>query len=389
MRILRVIPSMNPKGGGPCQGIRNAVPEMQKINVSNDVVCFDDINDAFIAKDSFTIYALGKSKSPWSYNNKLIPWLQKNASKYDIIIIHGLWLYHSYATIKFILNYRKSTEKSPKVYVMPHGMLDPYFQQSKERKLKAWRNSIYWKLVENKVINSADGILFTCEEELILARTTFPNYKPKKEINVGYGVQTPPTYKESMKNTFMATVPQWNHKPFILFLSRIHHKKGVDLLIKAYLKLEKELENLPQLIIAGPVDHPYGKEMQNLASSSKNILFTGMLSGEAKWGAFYESEVFALPSHQENFGIAVVEALASSTPVLISNKVNIWREIKEGNAGIISEDNLHDTILMLKNWLSNSIMEKEQMNKNAYSVFDNKFTITKAVLQFTTKLKNA
>ena len=388
MRILRVIPSMNPKGGGPCQGIRNAVPEMKKLGIQNDVVCFDEENDTFLEKDPFTVFTLGKSKTPWAYQKKLIPWLQQNAQNYDAIIVHGIWLYHSFASIKAISNYRKKNVSSPKIYVMPHGMLDPYFQQSKERKFKAYRNNILWSLIENKVINSADGILFTCEEELLLARTTFPNYKPKKEINVGYGIQAPPMYQESMKNTFMATVPQWNQKPFILFLSRIHHKKGVDLLIKAYQKLEKESGHLPQLIIAGPVDHPYGKEMQKLASTSKNILFTGMLSGEAKWGAFYESEVFALPSHQENFGIAVVEALACSIPVLISNKVNIWREIEKENAGIVRKDSFDGATQMLKDYMSKSSDERHLIKENAFKTYQKYFTIKQAARQFIKAINN-
>ena len=382
MKILRIIPSMDPKRGGPCQGIRNAVPTLSKLGVETEVVCFNKVDSDFIKKDPFQIHTLGKPTNAWGYNKKFIPWLIANFIKFDVVIIHGLWLYHSQASIKAMLTFRKTNKSSPKIYVMPHGMLDPYFQTAKDRKIKALRNTIYWKLFENKVINQADGILFTCEEELLLARTTFPNYRPKKEINVGYGIQPPPAFNEDMKKAFASKVHQWNGKPFLLFLSRIHPKKGVDMLISAYKRLEQELDDLPQLIIAGPNDHTYGIEMKKLAHSSSNILFTGMLSGDAKWGAFYESEAFVLPSHQENFGIAVVEALACNTPVLISNKVNIWREIEKGKGGIITNDTQKDTYQFIKQWITLTKEQKEDMALKAYKVYDCHFTIQKAALQY-------
>ena len=382
MNILQVVPGMDPKGGGVCQGIRNTLPEFTKHGIHNEVVCFDDSNAPFIAKDPFKIHGLGKANNPWGYNKKFIPWMLDNFERFDVVIVHGLWLYQSQAAIKAMLTYRKTNGLKPKVYVMPHGMLDPYFQNANDRKLKALRNTIYWKLFENKVVNQADGILFTCEEELLLARTTFPNYKPKKEINVGYGIQPPPVFHENMKIAFESKVPQWNGKPFLLFLSRIHPKKGVDMLITAYLKLEKELDELPQLIIAGPNEHAYAKEMQNMAKPSKNILFAGMLNGDAKWGAFYESEVFILPSHQENFGIAVVEALACKTPVLISNKVNIWREIEKGKGGIVKNDSEDDTYQLLKQWFLLNRKEKSQMILNAENVYQSHFTIATAASQY-------
>jgi len=186
-----------------------------------------------------------------------------------------------------------------------------------------------------------------------------------------------------MREVFAKRVSQWNGKPHLLFLSRIHPKKGVDLLIKAYLKLEQELEHLPQLVIAGPgLEESYGIAMQELATASKNILFPGMLKDDAKWGAFYESEVFVLPSHQENFGIAVVEALACSKPVLISNKVNIWREIETEKGGIVEPDTANDTYNLLKEWLTYSASQKLEMSNNAFHVYENYFTVAKAAEQF-------
>ncbi|WP_373518652.1 glycosyltransferase [Pricia sp.] len=374
---------MNPVQGGPCQGIRNSIPALLKLGIENEVVSFDDPMADYLGQDPFTIHALGKSKTPWGYNKKLIPWLLSHFNEYDVVIVHALWLYHSHAAVKAILAHRKSNTTSPKVYIMPHGMLDPYFQKAASRRLKAVRNEIYWKLFENKVINRSDGILFTCKEELLLARTTFPNYRPKQEINVGYGIQPPPAFQPAMQQAFAEKVPSWNGEPPILFLSRIHPKKGVDMLIKAYIKVEEEQENIPQLIIAGPgLEKDFGKEMLVLASESQNILFPGMLSGDAKWGAFYKSEAFILPSHQENFGIAVVEALACKTPVLISDKVNIWREIKAGGGGIVQTDTAEAIYTLFKEWLGLKEEKKQAYGQYAESVYKKYYTIEQAAKQF-------
>jgi glycosyltransferase involved in cell wall biosynthesis len=379
---------MNPKGGGPCQGIRNSIPEMKKLGVENEVVCFDAPDADYLGKDGFVIHTLGEAKNAWAYNKNLNPFLLENFHRFDVVIVHGLWLYHSYAAVKAWKKYKKANRTFPKLYVMPHGMLDPYFQKDRSRKLKAIRNWFYWKLIEKNVINDADGVLFTCEEELRLAREPFKPYKPKQELNVSYGIQPPPLScgeGQGLTAAFSQKVPAWNGKPFILFLSRIHGKKGVDLLIKAYLNLP-DLKELPQLIIAGPLESDYAREMQQLATSPSpvergtggEVIFAGMLSGDAKWGAFYNCECFILPSHQENFGIAIVEAMACKKPVLISNKVNIWREIAENNGGFVENDTEEGTHRLLKKYLSLPPEKKQAMQENAFLAYQKYFSIEKS-----------
>lgn len=370
---------MNPKQGGPAQGIRNSIPEMCKFGVENNVVCLDNSDADYLGSDSFKIYALGNSGNVWSYSRDLIPWLIENFSKYDVVIIHGLWQYPSFAAVRAIDKFKKNHGIGPKIYLMPHGMLDPYFQKAKGRKFKAIRNWLYWKLIENNVVSKVDGILFTCEGELQLAKKAFKPYFPKKELNVGYGIATPPLYNETMMGDLVEKLPLWNGKPFMLFLGRVHEKKGVELVINSYLKLEASSINMPQLIIAGPgLESDYGKRMIDIAKGCKDILFPGMLSGNAKWGAFYKSECFVLPSHQENFGISIVESMACGKGVLITDKVNIWHEILNGKAGLVSNDTESDVFLMLKKWVHFSDNEKLEIGRNAYNTYKRFFSIEKA-----------
>ena len=398
MQVLRIIASMDPASGGPCQGIRNIIPELEREGIHNEVVSLDDPLSTFIGGDPFNIVALGPAKGPWNYSEKLVPWLLDNLHRFDVVIVHGLWLYHGYAVKKSLSLIKKKAvnfNSLPRLFVMPHGMLDPYFQRASERRLKALRNWVYWKFIENKIINNADGLLFTCEAELRLARQPFHPYHPKQEINIGYGVQSPPAYELIKTNGFFEKCPQVRDQPFLLFLSRIHEKKGVDHLVEAYEQvisqcaIEKiNFQAIPKLVIAGPgLESAFGQKMQQKVAQSpllgENVFFPGMLSGDAKWAAFYACEAFILPSHQENFGIAVVEAMACGKPVLISNQVNIWTEIIEAGAGLAADDSTKGVKQLLNSWQCLDREEKIRMGLRALDCFKKDFTIRAAGKRFT------
>ena len=234
MKILHIISGVNPKNGGPIQGIRNYQNDLVSLGIERHIATFEEPKEIELwgFPHSLQFHAFGKPKTSWQYNASLIPFLKKEAPNFDIIILNGLWSYHSYGAIKAFLWLKKigSNKKIPKLFVMPHGMLDPWFQKDKSRRWKALRNYFYWHLIEKKVINNADGLLFTCEEEMLLARTTFSGYRPKKECNIGYGIEAPPPLTEGMKIDFQNTHSLETKEPYILFLSRIHPKKGLDLL---------------------------------------------------------------------------------------------------------------------------------------------------------------
>jgi len=389
MKILRVIPSMHPSKGGPCQGIRNAIPYFQKAGITTDVVCMDDENSDYSITDYFTVCKVGKGKTSYQYQPVLLQWLKNNILDYDFVIVHGLWQYHNYAVYKTIKSLKKQNLKVPKVIIMPHGMLDPYFQKAKDRRWKALRNELVWTFIEKKCINKADSVFYTCEEEMRLAATTFKSYNPKNAFNVGYGIQRPPENKDGLKEDFYKIYPEIKNKRYLLFLSRIHEKKGVDLLINAYNELFQNNKDVPDLVIAGPTASEYAQKMIALASNNPKIHFSGMLTGNAKWGAFYNCEAYLLPSHQENFGIAIVEAMACEKPVLITNNVNIWKEIKEGGGGCVVDLEENNG---LKNALSELIEQSDENLKikglKAFKTYQNKFDIQICANKFIQTLKN-
>jgi len=106
-----------------------------------------------------------------------------------------------------------------------------------------------------------------------------------------------------------------------------------------------------------------------------------------KWGALKSAEVFCLPSHQENFGIAVVEALSCGTPVLISDKVNIWEEIDSTGAGFVDSDSQDGTTSLLNRWLDLEEKEHQTMGDHARSLFAEKFEIKAAARSFITSIE--
>ncbi len=378
MRILRIIASMDPVNGGPCQGIRNSIPALYKLGVFNEVLCFDSPVSDFLKKDDFINHAIGPAIGPYAYCGTLQKWLRENISRFDVIIIHGVWLYNSFGSFFFWKHYKKKHHKAPRIFLMPHGMLDPYFQKARGRKLKALRNILFWNLIEKKVINGMDGLFFTCAQELLLARETFRSYHPKAEINIGYGIQEPPEFDKMFKNEFLKSCPGVDSRPYWLFLSRIHQKKGVDLLLMSYSKLKRIKDDIPDLVIAGPgIETAYGKSLRTMGCGN-SVHFPGMLEGDQKWGAFYGCETFILPSHQENFGIAVVEAMACRKPVLISNKVNIWREIEQGKGGLVYEDKVESLYTTLEKFLNLSPENKDALGKNALQLFNKQFTVEQA-----------
>jgi glycosyltransferase involved in cell wall biosynthesis len=195
---------------------------------------------------------------------------------------------------------------------------------------------------------------------------------------VNYGTSAPENL-EAAREAFFSAFPNLRGQRFVLFLGRLHEKKGCDLLIEAFGKLSSSSESL-QLVVAGPSAHPdYVRHLQQMATaSSDRISFPGMLTGEMKWGALSAAEAFVLPSHQENFGIAIAEALACGTPVLISNKVNIWREIEADGTGYVENDDLAGTSNLLKRWLATPPNLRAAMKQSARNSFANRFDIERA-----------
>jgi glycosyltransferase involved in cell wall biosynthesis len=264
-------------------------------------------------------------------------------------------------------------------FVFTHGMLDPWFKRTYP--LKHIKKLLYWPWGEYRVLRDAAAVLFTSEQERRLARQSFALYRCHEEV-VNYGTAAPSVDLAAARAEFIAAYPQLAGKRLLLFLGRLHEKKGCDLLVEAFVARGRESASSKDLhlVMAGPArDQDYLRRLKELAGTDSAVTFPGMLTGNLKWGAFAAADAFVLPSHQENFGIAVVEAMACGTPVLVSKEVNIWREIVDDGAGFAEEDNATGTARLLERWLSLPHADAEAMRRAARASFNNRYEIHRAV----------
>lgn len=379
LSVLHIIRSVDIAQGGTIQAIIQTIENLPSDQIL-EVVCLDDPTSDHVLNFNGVVHAVGPTKGVYGYSSNLKEWIKSNANRFDVAVIHGLWTHAA------IGGWQGCKEANLPYVIFPHGMMDPWFK--KRYPLKHLKKQIFWFL-QGKVLRDANEVLFTCEEEKKLAEGVFWGYSYQPCV-VAFGAPDVPSYKSNDRKLLATILPNLGEKPFLLFLSRIHEKKGCDLLLKGFAEAKKRKEL--QLVIAGPCDNDLESNLKEMAVSlgiSERVHWPGMLRDEYKSTAFNQAEAFVLISHQENFGISVAESLAYGKPVLISNKINIWREIEKGNGGLISSDTVSGAVEVIEKWESLNLNQKLEMELNARNVYENNFTVQKATQELTNALIRA
>jgi glycosyltransferase involved in cell wall biosynthesis len=391
VKILHVIASADPRSGGPIEGILQQERGFAG-KAKGEIVTLDDPAAPFLSDFPMVIHALGHNalngKSQvlflrYKFSFKYILWLARNSSKYDAIVVHGLWNFTVHAAAMILPLMARD-----KYFVYPHGMMDPWFAKHSPLKHKAKRVS--WLFFEGRLLAGAKAVFFTAEAERDLARGQFIGQEYHERV-VGYGTSEPPAASGEQRKAFAVATPDLGGRRYLLFLSRIHPKKGCDLLVRAFAAVAAERPEL-DLVIAGPDEGGLIPDLSALARElgvADRIHWPGMLVGDAKWGAYRGAEAFVLPSHQENFGVVVAEALACGIPVLTTNKVNIWRDIEAMGAGFIREDNEDGVVDLLRVWSASSGLRRTEMASSARLLFQEKYSIGKISERFLEELRAA
>jgi len=350
------------------EGIRQITPHLTELGVMTTVACLDSPESPWLHEQPFVPVGFGPVHSGYGYIRGLPNKFLKLAIQHDVVIIHGIWQYHSFAAWRALYN------TNIPYLVYPHGMLDPWFKRTYP--LKHLKKSLYWPWADYRVLRDANAVLFTTEQERLLARQSFKLYQAN-ECVIGYGTSSAPSISHVHSDLFFKRFPQLQRKRILLFLGRIHPKKGLNLLIHSFSEVAHSDSRL-HLVVVGPDQMGWQRSLEQLSSSlsvGDRITWTGMLSGDLKWSAYRAAELFCLPSHQENFGIAVAEALACGLPVMVAHPVNISSEVEAAGAGLVHHDNQQSTTEALRRWLSMPHKSQLMMGHRAHQLFDSQFNL--------------
>jgi glycosyltransferase involved in cell wall biosynthesis len=370
--ILHLIDSLDPVAGGPVEFVRSVSREHAAMGHRCGAALLSRYDGP--PPEGLEILATGAKPGAGGYGFRtgMVAWLRREAPRHDAIFVHGLWQYHGAAACLAL-----STLDTP-YYLFPHGMLDPWSVANRQT---YWKKRLYWELAEKHVAHKARAVLFTSGQEEAEAPKSFGAGWRAQQI-VELGVAEPPPDAGAQQEAFLRQFPQLEGRRILLFLGRIHRKKGCELLAQAFAALNPDGW---ELVMAGPCDDAaYRAELERTGA---RIHFTGMLQGAVKWGAFRCAEVFALPSHQENFGLAVAEALSCGVPALISTAVDIHETVTNGGAGFAESDDLPGTRRLLERWLGLSAGEREQMKNAAEACFRDHFHIRKTAVRMLSLLE--
>lgn len=375
--ILHVISSCDPRGGGPIEGIKQLKQHYTKNNINLEILTLDEQNSSFLKnKDLPKVHAVGKGIFKYRYNFNLNKWLKKNIKNYKCIVVDGIWQYHDYCVWKFATKY-----KIP-YFVYPHGMLDPWF--NKKLTIKYLKKKIYWRLFQYKILKDAKKIFFTNNTEQRLAKLSFKPYIVKSYVT-GYGINGN-QYLKSTQNLFYKKYKNLKGKKIFLYIGRIAEIKGIDILIKAFSSIK---ENNFRLIIVGNNQNKYASELKKIINDyciSKYIIWTGPLYGKIKWDCLRSADLVCLTSHQDSLGISVIESLSSGTPVLISNKVKIYNDIRKYKICYANKPAISDTINSFIKFKNNTI-DKEIIKNEAIKCFKENFQMKFAANKLIKQLK--
>lgn len=244
MKILQIISTLNPSLGGQPEALLQTSRALDELGHQSEVVTQDDLGAPWIASFPAVVFALGPSIGKYHYNRRFIPWLKAHRKDYDAFLVHGLWQFQSFGT------WLAARSVSLPYFVFIHGALDPWFKKAYPLKhIKKW---LYWPLAEYRVLRDAQAVLFTCDKERTLARQSFWLYQVNEAI-IDFGIPDPGGDSHGQRDEFFRRYPATRNKRLLLFLSRIHQKKGCDLLVEGFARIATRDPAL-HLVMAGPED---------------------------------------------------------------------------------------------------------------------------------------
>lgn len=337
MKVLHVIPSLASRTGGPAVAAAEIARVIRAEGVETTVFATDVAHPAItrnarpvaepelVEGSNGTGTRLFPARRPYRlvYSPGLRDAMREEVAGYDVVHVHSLYLYPQFAAA------REAARRGVPYVVSPHGALDPWLRR--RGRLQKAAAGLLW---QRRMLSGAAALHFTSEEEARLAADVAPGVP---RIVVPLGIRWADYETLPPAESFRARYLGGSSAAVVLTLGRITAKKGLDVLIRSFALATPEQE--AWLVIAGPDDEGLQPGLAELAERegvAGRVVFTGMLHGEEKLAALAAADVWALPSHTENFGIAVVEALAAGKAAVISPAVNLAGEMGEAGAAVVA-----------------------------------------------------
>jgi len=328
MRILHVIGDLAPESGGPAKACVEMAQALARRGHEVTIATTDFSPSVGRARPQVPqeagvdvrVFPLG-FPARWLASWPLRRAMPELVGAADLAHIHSLYLFHSWAA-------GTTCRRLGVPYIVrPHGTLDPVIHRRSR-----WRKRVMELWYQDRLLRNAAAIHYTSAEEMRLAE---PYVFGAPGVVVPLGLDLTDYSALPEPGTFRRSHPEIGERPILLFLSRLNFKKGLDVLIQATARVIAAGIDA-HLVLAGPDGGMEASARRWIAEAGLEgrSTFTGMLRGKDKLAAFVDAALFVLPSLSENFGISVVEAMACGTPVLVSDRVNIWREIVADGAGI-------------------------------------------------------
>lgn len=378
MKVLQVVSSLGIASGGVsagvrdlCRGLADAGTEVELLTTFRG---YDPVREGPLDE---SLKAAGVEPRyfrvhPWSwlgearaYSPDLGRELRKRLPAVDLAHLHGVWLYPTDAAARIC-----RTLGIPYI-LSPHGALDRYGLR-RHRVLK----QVYGLTLERQVLAGASLIHFTSRAEQRQA-WTFGVDRPAAVIPLSIDVQAAASVPPG---NFRKRFTEATEKHLLLFLGRLHPKKGLDFLVEVFIRVARRRNDV-RLVIAGPEGGAGAAARRALAQAGllERATFTGLLLGEDKWSALKDSCLFLLPSEDENFGVSVLEALASGTAVVVSPHVGLAETVQENGAGMAVDLDAHRWVAAIEDLLQDA-ERRRAMGEAGRRVANREFSTSKVAV---------